>query len=142
MIVVDASVAAKWYLPEEGSAEAMTLLGGSEQLIAPSLIKVEVLAAITRRTRKKELTAAEAKEDCEDWLADLGDDAVELIPEADILGRAIELSLKIRHPLQDCLYLATAELHRAPLITADKPFFERASAQFPDVHFLLKWRIN
>jgi predicted nucleic acid-binding protein len=38
MIVVDASVAAKWFLPETGSEEATQLLSGANKLIAPDLI--------------------------------------------------------------------------------------------------------
>ena len=57
IMIVDASVAAKWYLPEEDSDKALALLGMPLQLFAPSLIKLEVCAAITRRVRVQELNA-------------------------------------------------------------------------------------
>jgi predicted nucleic acid-binding protein len=142
MMAIDANVAAKWYLPEEGSPQALALLQSPDQLIAPSLIKMEVCSAITRRVRIKELTAVEAKEHCEEWFVDLRDDAVQLVPEEDILTRAIELSTKIRHPLQDCLYLAVAEMHRIPLLTADEPFYKKAVTHYPETHFLLRWRLH
>ncbi len=141
-MVVDANVAAKWYLPEPDSAKALALLGTPHQLIAPSLIKMEVCAAITRRVRVKEITAAEAKEHCEEWFVDLREDAVQLVPEEDILMRAIELSAKVRHSLQDCLYLAVADLHRIPLITADEPFVKKAAPHHQEIHLLSKWRMN
>ncbi len=122
MIAIDANVAAKWYLPETGSTQALALLSTPDQLIAPSLIKLEVCAAITRRVRNKELTPAEAREHCEEWFLDLHDDAVQLVPEEDILDRAITLSISLHHPIYDCLYLAVAELHRIPLLTADEPW--------------------
>jgi predicted nucleic acid-binding protein len=142
MLVVDANVAAKWYLPEQDTDKALALLGGTHQLIAPSLIKMEVCAAITRRVRIKEITGAEARAHCEEWFADLREDAVQLVPEEEVLERAIELSAKLRHSLQDCLYLAAAELRRLPLITADEPFVKKAVAHHPDMHLLSKWRLN
>src|SRR5262249_17520559 len=51
MIVLDASVAAKAYLEEPGSDEAIALLTGRENLLAPELIRVEVAAALLRRVR-------------------------------------------------------------------------------------------
>ena len=142
MIVVDANVAAKWYLPEEGSSQALAVLASPNQLIAPSLIKLEVCAAITRRVRMKELTPTEAKEDCQEWFDDLREDAVQLVPDAEILHRAIELAIKIRHPLQDCLYLAVAEHYRVPLITADEPFRKKAVTHHPETHYLMTWQMN
>jgi predicted nucleic acid-binding protein len=142
MMVVDANVAAKWYLPEPDSEKALALLRTPQQLIAPSLIKMEVCAAITRHIRAKGMTLSEAKEHCEEWFSDLREDAVQLVAEETILPRAIELSIKVRHSLQDCLYLAVADLRRIPLITADEPFFKRAAAHHPDIHLLSKWRMN
>jgi predicted nucleic acid-binding protein len=67
VIVVDASVAAKWYLPELGSDAALELMGGPSLLYAPDLIRLEVLAAITRRARKGEATVPETEKRCQDW---------------------------------------------------------------------------
>ena len=52
MIVIDASVAAKWYLPEKGSDAAVELQEGPDQLFAPDLIRMEVAGSITRRVRE------------------------------------------------------------------------------------------
>ena len=142
MIVIDANVAAKWYLSEADSPKATALLRASDQLIAPSLIKMEVCAAITRRARGKEITHGEAKDHCEEWFLDLRDGAVRLVLEDDILMRGIELSVKIGHALQDCLYLAVADLHQAQLITADEPFVKKAASHYSDIQLLSKWRLN
>jgi predicted nucleic acid-binding protein len=50
---------------------------------------------------------------------------VTLLPECDLLDDAIELTLQIRHNLQDCLYLAAARKLGAELITADGKFRDR-----------------
>lgn len=101
MIIVDASVAAKWFLPEAGSDEAQRLLAGSEKLVAPSLIRIEVFGAITRKVRNRELTVKEARSACELWSRALSKGALSLIPDERHLQRAIELAWEIRHPLQD-----------------------------------------
>ena len=44
----------------------------------------------------------------------------------ELAERAIKLAVEIKHNLQDCMYLAAAQGLDAPLITADKPFQERA----------------
>ena len=50
-LVVDASVAMKWFVSEEGSTEAATLLAGLDALIAPDLIVAEVVNAAWRAVR-------------------------------------------------------------------------------------------
>jgi predicted nucleic acid-binding protein len=136
MIVVDASVAAKWFLPEAGSDEATQLLSGTDKLIAPDLIRVEVAAAITRRVRLGELLEDEAMPICHAWLKALSDGVITLTPVEDDLAEAIKLALEIKHPLQDCLYLAVAIRLKAVLITSDPKFIERSSALYPLVRRL------
>ena len=48
-IVVDASVAAKWLLPEADSAIAMRLLDAPYELHAPRLLVSEVTSVLWRR---------------------------------------------------------------------------------------------
>jgi hypothetical protein len=51
---------------------------------------------------------------------------ISLIPEAELLHEAVKLSVEIKHTLQDCMYLAAARELNARLVTADRPFHERA----------------
>ena len=127
MIVVDANVAAKWYLPEIGTDAALELMDGPNRLFAPDLIRLEVLGSITRCVRTGEAGPDETRKRCGDWFRHLGAGAVSLIPEADLLDDALSLAL-IKHNLQDCLYLAAARRLDASLITADKKFRDRASS--------------
>lgn len=136
MIVVDANVAAKWYLPEPGSDAALGLMGGPSLLYAPDLIRLEVLAALTRRVRNGEATVEETEKRCQDWRRHLHAGAVSLIPEHEVLDEAVRLALAIRHTLQDCLYLAAARRLDAALVTADRPFHDRAKASYPRITLL------
>jgi len=126
VIVIDANVAAKWYLPEAGTDAALELFSGPSRLFAPDLIRLEVLAALTRRVRNGEATVEETSSRCADWLRHLRSGTVSLVAEQEILDDALALSMQIRHNLQDCLYLAIARRLDAPLITADRPFHDRA----------------
>lgn len=128
MIVLDASVAAKAYLEEAGSDEAIALLTGEQKLLAPELIRVEVAAALLRRVRLGELAAPEALLRCEHWLERLRRELFRLTPDRDLLEDAIALAAELKHPVQDCLYLAAARRFDTPLITADRTFRDRAAA--------------
>jgi predicted nucleic acid-binding protein len=136
MIVVDASVAAKWLLPEAGSSAAIGLQGGPDLLVAPDLIRLEVASAITRRVRaekeKDRLPPDEAVARCTKWFRLLDIAILSLVPEQDILAEAVALSARIKHPLQDCLYLAVAVRFNAPLLTADDKLFKRVAGK-PDL---------
>jgi predicted nucleic acid-binding protein len=50
-----------------------------------------------------------------------------LLPTSELATQAIALSLALDHPVYDCLYLATAELEAAVLITADARFKDKLS---------------
>jgi predicted nucleic acid-binding protein len=126
VIVVDANVAAKWYLPERGSAEAEQLLNDARRIFAPALIRIEVAGAITRKVRNGKVTPEDARRLCDVWVSQLEANVVSLIPDDDVFESAMLLSIEIKHALQDCLYLAVARKYDVPLITADRPFFERA----------------
>jgi predicted nucleic acid-binding protein len=134
MIVVDASIAAKWYLNEPGSTDAATLLSSAAELIAPALIRIEVTGAILRHYREKKLSLERAKEACDLWESDLSAGAVRMVPDASLIIAARALAFQIRHALQDCLYLAAAiEAGSARLVTADPKFHARAHPLFPSI---------
>jgi predicted nucleic acid-binding protein len=136
MMALDASVIAKWFLPEPGSREAAALLEPSQAFLAPQLLCIEVPAAITRKWRTRELPEATVRNALAEWDATQNAGVVTLVPDDEVLEEAAELSLRLRHALQDCLYLAVASRYRIPLVTADRTFHERASPSHPNVRLL------
>lgn len=130
--VVDASVAAKWYLPEADSAKAAVLLTGAAELHAPTLLRVEIAAAITRRHRMGALTEQDALLKLYHARQFVAEPSMILTDDEVIIERAGEIALQILHPLQDCLYIACAEHVGAELITTDAGLIKRAAA-FPFV---------
>lgn len=66
--VVDASVAVKWYVPEENSDAAEMLLGGSHELHAPDLILPEFGNIIWKKIGRREITPTNGRQIVEAFL--------------------------------------------------------------------------
>ncbi len=124
MIVVDASVAVKWLLPEEGAEPARELLAGREQLYVPAIALVEVPSAVLRKLRAKLLEEDEAKACIALW-DDLVRENLRVLDLEELLDGAIRIAMSCGHPLTDCLYVATAAKLGAKLVTADVTLQDR-----------------
>ncbi len=122
MIVLDASVALKFFLPETESDAALRLLASRLPFAAPDVFPLELLVAVTKYHRRKLITLDEAQA----IEAAAGRMAVDLHPWPSMLAPALELSLLLRHGVCDCLYLALARQLSAPLITADRKMRQKA----------------
>ncbi len=136
MIVVDASVAVKWLLPEPGSEAATDLLRNRDMLAAPDLIRVEVASAVTRRVRRGELSAEDAKEIVRLWTDVLKQGVIQIHSNLDDLREGAHLALQMSHNIYDCVYLATARRIGARLVTADRVFVEKATGVYPAIELL------
>jgi predicted nucleic acid-binding protein len=115
-LVIDASVASKWVLPEPQSNEAHALRLTGEPIIAPELVYAEIGNAIWKRAAIGELSEAHALE----ALAIATGLFTAIVPMAALAARATQIAIALKHPIYDCFYLALAERERAPLISADK----------------------
>ncbi len=120
-LVVDASVACKWFVEEAGSAAAAVLLEGGESLVAPDLVVAEVCNALWRKLRAGEIAAEQAEAGVE-GLAGLFDD---LVPSGRLAVDAFAIAKALRHPVYDCFYLALAEHGDTRLVTADAALLGR-----------------
>lgn len=144
MIVVDASLAAKWVLWEEDSEDAVRFFrrfGGQFQ--APELMLVEVASAIVRRANMIKDIEKAAFASLDRWSAYWMDGAVETVALApDHLTSAGRLGIMIGHPLKDCIYLALAMELSCPLVTCDAKFQAKARPLYPDVHLMKEFLGN
>lgn len=127
MLVVDASVAVKWLVPEERRREAAGLLTEAGPLLAPDLIITEVCAALSRKARLHQITAAEAKAALSVWMETLRRGVLTLSSSADLVVESFQLSLALDHALPDCYYLALARRVSGLLVTADARLAKKAS---------------
>ena len=122
--VVDASVAVKWYVTEEGRPQARSLLLSGESFVAPELIVAEVCNVGWRLARSAAISRIEAAEMAEA----IGNDIDLLLPLAPLAPRATAIAAELDHPVYDCFYLALAEQRQVPLVTADRRLIGRVAA--------------
>src|SRR5437899_588006 len=117
-IVVDASVAVKWFLPEAHSAAAARLLDAEFLLCAPDLIGPELANTVWKKVRRGEISRGEADE----ILAAFDNLAIEVIPTKVLLPAAFQVAVALDRSVYDSLYVALAVAQECPLITADRKF--------------------
>lgn len=130
-LVVDASVAVKWLVKEDGSDRAEALK--AEDLHAPSLIRIEVANVLRTLATSGRLEDAEALQALDLFL----DAPVRLYEPTDALMRgALAFALRLEHPIYDCLYLALAVELGTRLVTADRRF-HRATERLADTEGLV-----
>lgn len=119
-LVVDASVAGKWYLDEPHAEAARRLLGGPFRLIVPGFFFAEVGNILCKRWRRGELTA----EDVRVTLDALEAVPFEVWPTRRLLADAVEIGMAHDRSVYDSLYLALAARADTRMITADRRFFD------------------
>lgn len=126
-LVVDASVALKWYLAHRagerhvGEAVALgeVIDTAGTVLFAPPHWVIEVLSVLSRMEPQLVDIA----------IVQLGDMAPTIISNPSILRRAADLSIRHNHHLFDTLYHAVALETGATLVTADDRYFAKASGE-------------
>ena len=137
LLVVDASVATKWFLPENGEAlvsQALELLDAYEKqearFVVPDLFYVEIASAIWKAARIGRIPRA------------FGDQALVLltqrefptVPSLKLLDHAFQIATDHGRSVYDSLYVALAVQTNSQLITADERLANSLAARFP-----VKW---
>lgn len=113
-LVIDASIACKWFFDEPGAEFARTILLSGELLLAPELIVAEVANAAWKRVLRAEISLEQAA------LAISGLKLLdERVPLLALAPRALAIGERLRHPTYDCFYLALAEQREVRLLTDD-----------------------
>ncbi len=115
-IVIDASVAVKWYVPEPGSAAAAALLSAPIVRMAPDLLTAEVGNTLWKRTQRGELRRDDALSIAAAFVSRL---PVDLRPSINLLEGALEIAMHLRCPVYDGLYIGLAVAEGCRVVTAD-----------------------
>jgi predicted nucleic acid-binding protein len=119
-LVIDASIAVKWVVEEDGTPEALTLRRRA-RLIAPELLVAECSNILWKKVQRDELSNDEA------FLAArlLQAADIEFLPTRFLLEAATRIAVELDHPAYDCLYLALAAERDCQFVTADERFVRR-----------------
>jgi predicted nucleic acid-binding protein len=122
-LIVDASVALKWVLAEEGSDRAR-LLVAEDALAAPDLLWIECANVLWVKARRGQISANDARDA---WAA-IEATPIRALPIAALSSSALEIAFRLDHSAYDCLYLAAALTQNCKLATADAVFAAKATA--------------
>lgn len=120
MIVVDTSVAVKWFISEEDAPDALALL--SRAIVAPDLLQAELGHVLTKKVQRGEMVDEHARGSFSDLRALLS-----LLPAPPFAQAAFELSMELRHSIYDCYFLALAIDRGLMLVTADHRFVRKVA---------------
>lgn len=140
-VCVDASLAAKWVLVEEGSEAALELLEQwcvqRKELIAPAHLPSEVANVIYQRLRRRDLTVAQARAALQVFLKV----RVNLLTAERLYEIAFDLARRLQLPsAYSAHYLALAHVMRCELWTADEPLYRAVHRTLPWVKYFQQTR--
>ena len=124
VVVVDASVAVKWFVPEPHAPATHRLLVGRWTLMAPELIWVEVANALRKCVQRAELTYEAAEE----ILRNFKQFPLQTYPIKTLFESAWSLAMQHQVSVYDGLYLALAVSRDCHLVTADRRFHDAIRA--------------
>lgn len=125
--VVDASVAIKWYLPEQYSTDAERLLNGDLQLLAPDLLVSEVGNILWKRVSRSEITIQQAHV----ILRALAALPITLQSATALAENAMTIACGLKRSFYDSLYLALALVSDSRFVTADRKLFDAVKDAAP-----------
>ena len=131
--VLDASVAAKWYLPrgENLVDESVRLLNDYTsdltRLAVPDLFWPEMGSIFWKAVRNKRMSGQSADE----ALQSLSELQLPTFPSYPLLRDAYRIATRFQCTVYDCTYVALAVAAKQPLVTADERLANALAAHFP-----------
>ncbi len=132
--VLDASVAAMWFLPAAAEplvAEAVEVLesyaAGRLRLLVPDLFWPEVGNVLWKAARRGRISRASAQQ----AVAALQDRRLATAPTAPLLADAFAIATSFDRTVYDGVYVALAVRSGMPLVTADEKLADAMAARFP-----------
>ena len=114
-LVVDSSVAVKWFFDEPLAANARRLLDNPDQLIAPDLLVAELANAAWKKLARGQITYEQGQS----AVASVTRGLAEVVASDALAKEAWSFSVRLDHPAYDCFYLALAETRSIGFVTDD-----------------------
>jgi predicted nucleic acid-binding protein len=137
-IVIDASLAVKWYLLETDSRLARNILAQHfGEILVPTLFGIEVTATLVREANANKRHTAVMNDAINRLVALISDGSIQTMPQRPAhLLNAANLAIDLGHPLKDCVYLALAMELGCDLVTCDAKFAAKAKEVWDQVRVL------
>ncbi len=134
--VIDASVAIKWVITEEGTEAANRLRWNGTAFHAPDLLVPETGNILWKKVLRHEVTQAEAELAC--GILRLANIEIHAMGQQSL--PALQMAMALEHPVYDTTYLALAQALGMPMVTADRRLVNKVAASgnsgFPEVVLL------
>jgi predicted nucleic acid-binding protein len=138
-VVVDSSVAIKWFVVEPYSVEAHALLeayqAGTLTLLAPDLLYAEVGNIVWKKHRFQGLAA----EDADAVLAAFRLVSFVVTSGAALLEDAYRLAVTHQRTVYDAMYLALSLREHCRWVTADERIVNALGTLFPQIIWVANW---
>ena len=138
-VVVDSSVAVKWFLTEPDTPAALRVYDqtthAGNRLIVLDLALVEIANAIWKRLHRRVM----ARTQVDERLAAVLGSPVEIRPAAPLLRSAVAIAADHGRSVYDALFVALAADLNLPGVTADEPLHGAVRAKYPGVTLLRDW---
>ncbi|MBI1896880.1 MAG: type II toxin-antitoxin system VapC family toxin [Acidobacteria bacterium] len=132
--VLDASVAAKWFLPPAGETlvpQSLSILqdyaSGRTELLVPDLFWAEFGNILWKAVRAGRMSRASAEE----AIATLARQSLSTSPSLLVLVDAFGVAATFQRSVYDCTYIALAVATGRRLLTADERLANALASRFP-----------
>jgi predicted nucleic acid-binding protein len=116
LLVIDASVVVKWFVPEIYDAEAKRLLNPANQFVAPDLLFAEIANVMSMKVRRGDLPEEKAQR----MVSELHAIPVATVPCRQLANETCILAMATGRSAYDAMYLALAVILNTRLVTADQ----------------------
>lgn len=138
-IVVDSSVAIKWYIVEQHSTEAHRLLNeyqsGKIDVVAPDLLACEIGSIVWKRCQFQGLSSTDAQRILNAFkIVKFG-----MTSTLDLLDDTFQLAMAHKRTVYDMMYLALSIRKSCDFVTADQKLFNAINAAYPNVLWIANW---
>jgi len=138
-VVVDSSVAIKWFVPQGNSTKAREILDAYQDcnltILAPDLIYAEVGNIVWKLHRFQGVSQVDAEAILNTFQAiEFG-----ITPSSLLLSDAYRFAVAHQRTVYDSLYLALSLRRQCQLVTGDEKLVNSVSSSFPNVIMIENW---
>jgi predicted nucleic acid-binding protein len=138
-LVIDTSVAVKWFVVEQHSTEARSILdqyqNGTLSFLAPDLFVAEFYNVIGKKYARGVLDATDAQSILDAFRC-LNFD---LSPMIDLLDDAFRIAMKHRRSVYDSIFIALSIRESCQCVTADEKVANAVGSSFSNLVWLPNW---